>query len=196
MIRLSLTSSDKDSMLISAQHFEQKNQYEQAVLLYNKCGQQSKAIEMCFKFKLFDKLKSILEDLKELEDMNMLKKVADFFMSNNEFEKAVGIYLKLGQTVEAMNLIQSHDVPIDDEMADLLTPELASMDNEKRNEVLINIGKIAKRQQNFALAAKKYTQAGAKLKAIKALIQVGNLEKVITFAQTARDAECYILAGN
>lgn len=33
VIRLSLTSSDKDSMLISAQHFEQKNQYEQAVLL-------------------------------------------------------------------------------------------------------------------------------------------------------------------
>lgn len=91
VIRLSLTSSDKDSMLISAQHFEQKNQYEQAVLLYNKCGQQSKAIEMCFKFKLFDKLKSILEDLKELEDMSMLRKVADFFMSNNEFEKAVGI---------------------------------------------------------------------------------------------------------
>jgi hypothetical protein len=46
---------------------------------------------MCFKFKLFDKLKAILEDLKELDSPDMLKKVADFFMSNNEFEKAVGI---------------------------------------------------------------------------------------------------------
>lgn len=46
---------------------------------------------MCFKFKLFDKLKAILEDLKEFDDANMLTKVADFFMSNSEFEKAVGI---------------------------------------------------------------------------------------------------------
>lgn len=151
---------------------------------------------MCFKFKLFEKLKSILEDLKEIDDVIMLKKVADFFMSNNEYEKAVGIYLKLGQVEEAMNLIQQHDVPIDDEMADLLTPELGSIENTKRNEILIEIGKISKRQHNFALAAKKFTQAGAKLKAIKALIQVGNLDKVITFAQTARDSECYILAGN
>jgi len=87
-------------------------------------------------------------------------------------------------------LIQTHDVPVDDEMADMLTPELGTIPNEQRNEILINIGKIAKRQQNFSLAAKKYTQAGAKLKAIKALIQIGNLEKVITFAQTARDPEC------
>jgi len=33
VIRMSLVSSDKESMLISAQHFEQKKQYEQAVLL-------------------------------------------------------------------------------------------------------------------------------------------------------------------
>ena len=39
--------------------------------------------------------------------MNKLKKLADFFMSKNEFEKTVGIYMKLGQTFEAMNLIQS-----------------------------------------------------------------------------------------
>jgi intraflagellar transport protein 140 len=119
----------------------------------------------------------VLEDLKDVEDQELLHKVCDFFMRYNEFEKAVGIMLKLGQTEQALQLIQSQNFTLDDDMADALTPEMGSVDNEVRNAVLISIGKIAKRQKIFALAAKKYTQFGAKLKAIKAVIKVGSLER-------------------
>jgi len=101
---------------------------------------------MCFIFVLFEKLKTVLEDLKDVEDQELLPNVCDFFMGYNEFDKAVGILLKLSQTEQVPQLIQSPDVPLDDDMADKLTPEMGSVDNEVRNVVLISIGKIAKSQ--------------------------------------------------
>jgi len=86
--------------------------------------------------------------------------------------------------------VQAHNVPMDDDLADQLSHEIGSTNNEERLAILMVLAKIAKKQQNYSLAAKKYTQAGAKLKAIKALIKVGNLDKVTTFAQTARDTDC------
>ncbi len=41
---------------------------------------------------------------------------------------------------------------------------------------------VAKRQGNYQLAAKKYTQAGDKTKAMKALLRSGDAEKIIFFA--------------
>jgi len=190
VIRMSLVSSDKESMIISAQHFEQKGQFEQAVLLYNKCGQQSKAIEMCFNHNFFEQLKNILDDIKEVSDPTLLQKVCDFFISHSEWDKAVNILVKLGQKTKAIEMLQANNVTLDDELAEALTPEEGSIKNEERLSILLTLGKMAKRQQNFSLAARKYTQAGEKLKAIKSLIQVGNLDKVTTFAQTARDPEC------
>jgi len=148
VIKMSLQSSDKESMLISAQHFEQKKQYEQAVILYNKCGNQQKAIELCFKYKLFELLRNILDDLKDINDKELLSKVCKFFISNNQYDKAVSIMTKLGDNEQAMILIQKFNVILDDELADRLTPEIGSMDNNKRNQILLELGKIAKRQQN------------------------------------------------
>ena len=37
---------------------------------------------------------------------------------------------------------------------------------------------------------------GDRVKAVKALIKLGDVEKVITFANNARMSEIYILAGN
>jgi len=100
------------------------------------------------------------------------------------------IYIKLGNKKIALEMVQAHNIPLDDDLAEQLSPESGSTNNEERLAILMILGKIAKKQQNFSLAAKKFTQAGAKLKAIKALIKVGNLDKVTTFAQTARDTDC------
>jgi len=53
-----------------------------------------------------------------------------------------------------------------------------------------------KKQNSFHLAAKKYTQAGEKLKAMKSLLMSGDTERIIFFANVARQKEVYILAAN
>lgn len=66
-------------------------------------------------------------------------------------------------------------------MAEAMTPDKATMSQEERNLVLQRIAKVAKRQGSWQLAAKKYTQAGEKIKAMKALLRSGDTEKIIFF---------------
>ena len=49
---------------------------------------------------------------------------------------------------------------------------------------------------NYQLAAKKYTQAGDKLKAMQALLKSGETDKIVFFANVARQPKIYILAAN
>ena len=52
-----------------------------------------------------------------------------------------------------------------------------------------------KKMNNYELASKIYIQLGDRIKAVKALIKLGDPEKVITFANNARMPEIYVLAG-
>jgi len=58
------------------------------------------------------------------------------------------------------------------------------------------IAEKAKKMGNHDLASKIFIQLGERVKAVKALIKLGDVEKVITFANNARMSEIYVLAGN
>ena len=59
-----------------------------------------------------------------------------------------------------------------------------------------NVGKALKTQGSFILSAKKYTQAGDKIRAMKCLILSGDTKAVIQFANISRTADIYKLAAN
>ena len=84
-------------------------------------------------------------------------------------------------------------------MAERMLPELGSRcaeTEELRNSLLAKVGKILKRQGNYQLACKKYTQAGDKVKAMKCLLKSGDTEKIVFFAGVSRTRDIYILAAN
>merc|ERR1719460_2722016 len=60
----------------------------------------------------------------------------------------------------------------------------------------MRVAKLCKKQGKFQLACKKYTQAGDKSRAMKALLQTGDTERIIFFAGTARQNDVYILAAD
>lgn len=62
--------------------------------------------------------------------------------------------------------------------------------------MLMTIADHLKKQGNFALASQYYIKVGDKVKAMKCLINLGTVDKVITFAQNARQPQIFILAGN
>merc|ERR1719469_739388 len=77
-----------------------------------------------------------------------------------------------------------------------MTPEKNTVDAAGRADILQRMARLCKKQGMFQLACKKFTQAGDKLKAMKALLQSGDTEKIVFFAGTARQPDIYVLAGN
>lgn len=65
-----------------------------------------------------------------------------------------------------------------------------------RLATLEKIGEVALDQGNYHLATKKFTQAGNKFRAMKALLKSGDTEKICFFAQVSRQRDIYIMAAN
>ena len=57
---------------------------------------------------------------------------------------------------------------------------------QERVSLLEMLALCCEQRGNYQLAAKKYTQAGDKLKAMQALLKSGDTEKIIFFANVAR----------
>uniref|UniRef100_A0A0R3RNF2 Tetratricopeptide repeat protein n=1 Tax=Elaeophora elaphi TaxID=1147741 RepID=A0A0R3RNF2_9BILA len=65
-----------------------------------------------------------------------------------------------------------------------------------RAKLLESIAECCVQQQHYHFAAKKYTQAGNKLDAMRSLIKSGDTGRIVFFATAARNKEIYILAAN
>jgi len=180
----------------AAKYFEQTNQPNKAVVLYQKAGCQKRAIDICFSAGLFDALRRIADDLNADSDHEVLAKCAEFFMQHRQHEKAVHLLSISQQHKKAMDLCCEHDVQISEDLAELMTPDKNSMEAQKRSEILMQMAKLCKKQGSFQLACKKFTQAGDKKKAMQSLLKSGDTEKIVFFAGTARQADIYILAAN
>ena len=69
-------------------------------------------------------------------------------------------------------------------------------ETEFRSKCLLQLAQCCESRANYHLAAKKYTQAGDKARAMQSLLKSGDTEKICFFANVARQAKIYILAAN
>lgn len=191
--------ADKQVQASAARYLEGQQQFDKAVQLYHKSGQIARALELCFKAQLFDTLRIIADELGEDTDIKVLERCADFFMDHCQYEKAVHLMLTCKKHEKALELCMTHKITITDEMAKKMTLEKVKGDkeqNERRKRLLMALAKCVKKQGNFHLACKKYTQAGDKMKAMKCLLKSGDTEKIIFFTGVSRSRDIYILAAN
>ena len=211
LMRLSVMSS-KETMVSSARYFESKGDMQQAVTLYQRAGSVAKALNLCFRARLFDELRQIADTIAEDAakgkpgtDPETLAKCADFFVQHKQHEKAVHMYVMGGRIGDAIEMCLQQKVKITDEMADKMTPakpvkgekpKPGALSKEARQELLMRLARVCKKQGSFHLATKKYTQAGDKLKAMKCLLKSGDTEKIVFFANVSRNRDIFILAAN
>merc|ERR1719253_833363 len=198
-MHLALGSGSNQAMVQAARYCEQQGQPQKAVQLYHKAGATTRALELCYATRQFDMLRKIAEDIKpdaEFDSPEVLAKCAEFLIEHQQHEKAVHILAMSKQYDTAIELCTRHNVNITEEMAERMTPDKQAMEAERRNNILVRVAKLLKRQGLFQIACKKFKQAGDKLRAMKALLQSGDTEKIIFFAGTARHAEVYVLAAN
>ncbi|XP_014248149.1 intraflagellar transport protein 140 homolog [Cimex lectularius] len=166
---------------------------ERAVLLYHKAGMFHKALDLAFRNNQFDAVELIATELTSDDDKELLVKCADYFIEQEHFEKAVHLLAIAKQYESAIKLSWDHNVLLNEELAEKLSPEEG---HENRVILLETLADCALAQANYHLATKKYTQAGNKMKAMKALLKSGDTDKIIFFANITRQKEMYVMAAN
>lgn len=201
IMNLALSSGKATLQSQSARYYEQQGNPEalnKAVMLHQKAGNTERALELCFQGKLFDQLGKLSEDLSAESDPEILMKCADFFLKHDQHGRAVVLLAMSKQYRRAVELCAENNVAITDEVAESMSPPAkdTNIPPEERRELLCIIAQLAKKQARFQLACKKFTQAGDKVRAMKALLRSGDTEKIQFFASTARQPELYVLAAN
>lgn len=164
-----------------------------------------KALDVAEKNNLTDeirKIRNLLEQPTESEkspEENDIEVTISNFISAGYPEKALPLLIKSNQADRALEICIQHNVPITDDLMNKMVPSEQNQSEEaqnKRKDMLNKIGDHVKKQGNFALASQIFIKISEKIKAMKCLINLGEIEKVITFANNARIPDIYILAGN
>ncbi|XP_040583059.1 intraflagellar transport protein 140 homolog [Lepeophtheirus salmonis] len=186
--------------LEAARTFENadKPSYDKAVILYEKAGYLGKALDLAIETNQHNVLQYISSNLDESADPELLKRTANFFLQHEQFEKAVDLFAASGQRREALVLCSDYNIKITDDLEQKLTDKLEEKEsnNNERISILNHLAEVCYQQGNYHLATKKWTQAGNRLQAMKALLKSGDTEKIIFFANVSREKDIYILAGN
>jgi intraflagellar transport protein 140 len=188
-----------DDMVEAARYYEFKpGHQEKAVTLYHKAGYFSKALELAFSSKQYAALHVVSESLDERTDPQLLQRCADFFIENSQFDRAVDLLATARRYWDALKLCMEQHIPMTEELVEKLTPskDMDARDPDERNKILEGVGDVCMAQRQYHLAAKKFTQSGNRVKAMKALLKSGDTEKIIYFANVSRQKEIYVMAGH
>uniref|UniRef100_A0A665V4G9 Intraflagellar transport 140 homolog (Chlamydomonas) n=1 Tax=Echeneis naucrates TaxID=173247 RepID=A0A665V4G9_ECHNA len=197
LMNLALLSNPEDMMEAACYYEEKDTHMDRAVALYHKAGYVSKALELAFTTQQFSALQLIADDLNENSDPALLARCSDFFITHSQYEKAVDLLVAAKKYHQALELCVTQNLTITDELAERMTvTDSKDLSEEARKEVLERIADCCMRQGNYHLATKKYTQAGNKLKAMRALLKSGDTEKIVFFANVCRQKELFIMAAN
>ncbi|XP_064637216.1 intraflagellar transport protein 140 homolog [Lineus longissimus] len=198
MMNLALLGKPQD-MMDAARYYESKpSSQDKAVMLYHKAGNLPRALDLAFRTRQFGALQHISDDLDQKADPELLQRCANFFTENGQYDKAVDLLATARKYWDALKLCSEQNVVITEDLAEKLTPQKATSEpeNDERIKILNGIAEVCMQQRQYHLATKKYTQAGNKLQAMKALLKSGDTEKIIFFAGVSRQKEIYVMAAN
>lgn len=189
-----------------AEYFEGRNMNAEAVLLLQKAGHMSRAIDLCFRHQLFDKMQEFAGDanIDGQTDPVQLMKVAAFFVEHKKFDKAAAALASAKQFDRTIDICEKHNVKITEDMAEKLTACAPTKEEnaEERARVLRRLAKLCKQQGLWTLATKKFTQAGSsadKEEAMECLIKSNDPDKnqkIMFFASTLKMQSVFVMAAN
>jgi hypothetical protein len=107
-------------------------------MLYQKGGNTAKAVELCFRSRLFDQLREIAETLPADADPFLIHRCAEFFLDHGQYEKTVRLFSIAGEYAKALDLCVLHSVYLSEEMAEKLCPEVGERGVET-DEARVNL---------------------------------------------------------
>lgn len=181
-------------------YFEKKGLVEKAVVLYRKAGANKKSVELASKHNLNN---YILPDEPEEDDKvnendpTSINNKVNNLIDSGKYDRAVPFLISAKQYERALDLCLQYSVPIPEDLVKKMFPDnMPPEEVQKKSEIMRNVADKCRKQGSFEIASQLNVRLGDKSKAMKCLIELGDQEKVITFAVNARTPDIYILAGN
>lgn len=193
----------------AAQYFEELEPPDvaRAVELYWRAGDAHRAVELAFASGQPAVLQVIAAELGERrggaaneDDEQLVHRCAEFFVQNGQPERAVQLLARSQLHAEALRVCADGNVRVSEALADELTPAVLdaadAAETERRKATLVQLGELLHAQGDYHTAAKKFTQAGERRRAMRALLKSGDTEKIVFFAGVSREREVYVMAAN
>jgi intraflagellar transport protein 140 len=180
-----------------AEYFEKKGIYDKAVNLYLLAGNIKKALGICLRTNQYDKLREIADSIEYKNDKDTLRALAEYFLEQKQYEKALSLFIKLKDYDISMRICENHKVKISLQTAKAIEDDLENeSDNEMKTKLTQRLAKLLMQQGEFEAAHQIYVKFENWKKAMKCLIKMGDKNRVIEFAQMCRKPELYIMAAN
>ncbi|KAF8362936.1 che-11, partial [Pristionchus pacificus] len=168
-----------------------------AVMLYHKAGMIGRALDVAYRTEQYNAMDMVTMELTPQSDKTTLERAGEFFLKNQNYEKAAELLAMAQKLPEAIRLCDERNVRMTEKLTNLLTPTKESYpDLPTRKRILCSVGELCVAQGAYQAAAKKFAQAGAMVEAISALIRSSDTSRIMAFASIARNKEVYIMAAN
>jgi len=173
--------------------------------LYHKCKQLDAALNLCLKSRLWSEARNILQ--KEIHSMDdnqqinidisndTLNYALDLLKSNSEIIDIVIdiLLIKKGDKSMIKDLILESNIEINN---NLLEKVERVMKKEPNSQLIILLAETALKQCQYFIAARLYNSTGDRVNSIKALIRTGATDRIINYANIARDKTVFKIAAN
>ncbi|XP_060521943.1 intraflagellar transport protein 140 homolog [Cylas formicarius] len=185
-----------EEKLALARYFEDSGDLEKAAALYYRGGGLHDALDLAFDARQYDVVQEIAAGLDAASDPALVDKCVRYFVGDEQYDRAVDLLATAKKYREAIRLCSERNVRLSEDLAEKLTPDKDICDEELRLDVLRTLAETLTSQGDYRLATKKFTQAGDKISAMKALLKSGDTEKVVFFAGVSRQREIYVMAAN
>lgn len=104
-----------------ARYYEENYQSDRAILLYHRAGLLRKALDLAFKNQQYNALQLIAMDVNADSDPSLIEKCAEYFIQNEQIEKAIDLLAMGKKYMEALQLIQNHNIALSEELAEKMT---------------------------------------------------------------------------
>ncbi|KAJ1512955.1 hypothetical protein HMI54_014696 [Coelomomyces lativittatus] len=172
-----------DVQLEVAQFYIASNNPSMAIPLLLRAGEAKQALKIACEFQFFDKILEIAKAIVP-KDPALLHNTVEFLILHQYYLQAIEILVFIESYAEALSLCVEKNIMVTETWAASMPPML--------------VAEACMAQHQYALACKKFTMAGDKLNAMKALIQLGDIDQILYFAGMSgvKNKDIYILAAN
>ena len=193
-----------DGAFLIGNYYEKNNSMKNAIDFYRISGRFNQAFRLAKEKGLDNEIyalgtqapKHTQNLIAEYFEKN-LKALADYFTSQNEYEKALELLIRIKDYENAMKICENHKVRISQETANAIKDDLEKESNNKvKQDLTSRLAKLLMTQGDFEMAHDIYVKIGNLKKAMKCYIKMGDKSRVIEFAHNCRNPELFILAAN
>lgn len=175
---------------------------ENLVKLYYKSGYIKESIHFAIRHHLWDELRAVCGNeialqardyVVEAEDIQMILVALQSNTSIIDIVIDLTIMSDQENFYQTAKIIKQYNINLDESLMNKLEYFTVNQNNERLIEMF---AELSLQRGNYSVAARLYSKIGNREESVKALIRSGNTDKVIQFANVARDRTVFKIAAN